>query len=196
MPDSSETAEDWKSAWAPVIAKVGTDLSDGQVHYGVDLVEAGAIRRYLEPLEFDCPLHYDRAVAKANGFADVTAPYTATATFTMGPVWTAGESIFISAERNAQPGRVSVKPRFPEGTPPVSGYFATDTEIEFIRPALAGERLGRRGNRLVGCSPKETKVGRGAFVTTESEIVDERGEVVARVRGSLFLYNPHPKGAA
>jgi len=191
MPSLAD--DDWKAAWAPVIDKIGQDLSDGQVHYGADRVEAGAIRRYLEPLEFDCALHYDPAVARAHGFADVTAPYTGLSSFALPAVWAPGERVFTSAERDAQPDRVSVRPRFPEGAPPVTGYFATDTETEFLRPVTAGERLGRRGHRLVACTPKETRVGRGAFVTFEMELVDEQGEAVARVRASMFLYNPHRK---
>jgi hypothetical protein len=186
----------WMAAWQPVIDRIGTEMGDGEAHYALDRVEPALIRRYLEPLEFDCPLHYDAEAARAHGFADVTAPYTAAATFAMQPVWRPGETLFTSAERDAQPARVSVKPRFPDGTPPVTGYFATDIETEYLRPVLAGERLGRRGNRLVACTPKETKVGRGAFVTFETETVDEQGEVVARMRASLFLYNPHPDATA
>ena len=133
--------EAWKADWDAVVAQVGEDFSDGAIHYGVDRVERGAIRRYLEPLEFDCPLHYAPEVAQAHGFAGVTAPYTATVTFAMGPVWAPGESVFTSAERDAQPARVSVKPRMPRGAPPTVGYFARDA-ITFGRvgAVLLGEQ--------------------------------------------------------
>jgi hypothetical protein len=182
--------EEWKAAWQPVIDKIGQDLGDGQIHYGADRVEAGAIRRYLEPLEFDCALHSDREIARVYGFSDVTVPYTGMSSFALPAVWSPGERVFASADRNAQPARGSVRPRVPEGGPPVTGYFATDTEMEFFRAVVAGERLGRRGQKLVACTPKETKVGRGAFVTFENEIVDEMGMPVARIRVSLFLYAP------
>lgn len=182
--------DDWKDAWLPVIAQIGTDLSDGLTVYGADRVEPGAIRRFLEPLEFDCPLHTDPDVARAYGFADVTAPYVAATTFSLRPVWSPGERVFTRAERDAQPARVSVKPAIPPGAPPVSGYFATESAIEFIRPVVAGERLGRRGHRLIACTPKQTRLGRGAFVTFESDIVDETGEPVARIQSTHFLYNP------
>jgi hypothetical protein len=38
---------------------------DGAVTYGADPVAPADIRRVLEPLEFDCTLHYDRAAAMA-----------------------------------------------------------------------------------------------------------------------------------
>ncbi|MET0295020.1 MAG: MaoC family dehydratase N-terminal domain-containing protein [Phenylobacterium sp.] len=195
MSESKAPAEDgWKAAWQPMIDRIGEDFAVSPGRYAVDLVEAGAIRKYLEPLEFDCPLHYDPEVARAQGHADVIAPYTSLTTFAAPPVWKPGEAVFDSAERNAQPARPSVRPRSPSVAPPTSGVFATDTDFEFLRPVTAGERLGRRGNRLVACTPKETKVGRGAFVTWESEIMDEQGETVAYLRTGLFLYNPHPKG--
>jgi hypothetical protein len=186
----------WQDAWLPVVAQVGADMSDGVALYGTDLVEAGAIRRFLEPLEFECALHTDTQVAQAHGYRDVTAPYVAASTFAMGPVWRSGEPVFTSADRNAQPAHASVKPSLPPGAPAVTGYFATDMEIEFLRPVVAGDRLGRRGNRLIACTPKETRVGRGAFVTFESDIVDVRGEPVARTRVTLFLYEPYSQAGA
>jgi hypothetical protein len=185
--------EAWSKAWDPVIALVGQDLSSGEVREGVDRVEAGAIRRYLEPLEFDCPLHLDAEVARAYGYGDIIAPYTSLATFAMSAFWSPGQTAFVSAERDAQPATSNVKPAFPPGTPPVTGYFATDMEIEYVRPVQVGERLSRRGNRLVSCEPKETKVGRGAFIKTESGICDEQGDVIARIYLGLYLYNPHER---
>ena len=36
-----------------------------------------------------------------------------------------------------------------------------------------------RGKRLVACKVRETRVGRGAFVTIGAEIVEEGGDVLA-----------------
>lgn len=76
--------------------------------------------------------------------------------------------------------------------PPTTGFFATEYDVEYLRPAVVGDTLCRRGARLVGCLPKETKVGGGAFLTWETDIVNQRNEVVAHVRSSFFRYNPHP----
>ncbi|MGI4795246.1 MAG: FAS1-like dehydratase domain-containing protein [Janthinobacterium lividum] len=193
MKEIKVAQQDWKDDWAPVIALVGTELDLEEGRPGVDRVEAGTIRRYVEPLELDCALHTDATAAQAHGYPDIIAPYTAISTFAMQPFWSAGRSNFTSAERNAQPAKSSVKPVFPPGTPPVTGYFATDMEVEYVRPVHLGERLTRRGNRLVECEPKETSVGRGAFIKTESRIEDEAGEVVARFYVGLYLYNPREK---
>jgi hypothetical protein len=45
--------------------------------------------------------------------------------------------------------------------PKTTGYFATEVEIDFFRPVVVGERVGRRSRRLMSCVPKETSVGRG-----------------------------------
>lgn len=185
-------SDDWKAAWLPLMARLGEELGSGEISWGADAVEAGAIRRYLEPLEFDCALHYDAEVARAHGHGDITAPYTGTAPFTAPPLWRHGQTLFDSAERNAQPMARGLRPPVPAEAPPFTGYFATDMEMDFLRPVVVGERLGRRGQRLVACEPKETKVGRGAFLTFESDTVSSEGDVVARMRFGLFCYNPHP----
>ena len=41
-------------------------------------------------------------------------------------------------------------------------------------------------------SPRETRVGRGAFILTYQEISNQLGELVARVRQSRYLYVPLP----
>jgi hypothetical protein len=183
---------DWKDDWQEVIDAVGQDFSDGSVRYGVDRIELSTIRRYLEPLEFDCALHYDEEVARAHGHPGVIAPYTAAMSWGIPPMWSPGDPpLFIDDSRNAQPARSPINNQdFPIG-PRTSGFFATDVEFEFIRPMIVGERVGRRGQRLVSCTPKETAVGRGAFFVWESEIVDEQGEVVSRLRTGAYAYVPH-----
>ena len=190
---SDDWSSDWRAAWQPLIDMVGKDLSEGEVIWGADAVEAGAIRRYLEPLEFDCPLHYDREVARAHGYADIIAPYTGSSPFTAAPLWVPGTGVFDKAERNAQPMIKGLRPPLPPEAPPFTGYFATDMEMDYLRPVLVGERLGRRGRKLVDCRVKETKVGRGAFCTFETETITDKGEVVARMRFSLYCYNNHPQ---
>ena len=183
--------DDWKATWQVVIDQVGVALGSEQPRFGADAVEAGAIRRYLEPLEFDCALHTDLEQARAHGFPGITAPYTSLTTFALPAVWEPGERQFINPDRDAQPARLSVKPLLPPGAPPVTGFFVTDWEAEYLRPVVVGERLARRGQKLTHCLPKETRVGRGAFVTTESEVITITGEVVARLRSTSFHYNPH-----
>jgi hypothetical protein len=182
--------DNWMAAWAPMIAAVGKDFSPAVVA-GADTIEAGAVRRYLEPLEFDCPLHTDAKVARAHGYDDIVLPCTALTSFALPPMRQPGDTLFDSAARDAQPRSSPVTGVRTGLEPPTTGFFATNYEVDYVRSAVVGDRLSRRGARLLACTPKETRVGRGAFVTWESEIINQRGETVARLRTSFFRYNPH-----
>lgn len=185
--------DDWQTTWQPMIDAVGREFDDAPPVFVADPIERSAIRRWLEPLEFDCPLHYDPDVARAHGFADVTVPISALPTFALAPMWRPGETLFTEAGRNAQPARTSITGIVTGLEPPTTGYFATNIDYEYLRPAVAGDRLLKRGARLLACRPKETRVGRGAFITWGSELINQREEVVVRMQATFFRYNPHPK---
>ncbi|GGO75080.1 FAS1-like dehydratase domain-containing protein [Nocardioides deserti] len=197
---SAATDTGWQEEWQPVVDAVGRDFLDGVITWGGDPVEPGAIRRYLEPLELDCALHTDREAARAAGFDDVTMPYTGVMPWTLPAAWEPGQVLFDSYDRDAQPVRSAINDAGLGIGPRTTGFFGTDVEIDFLRPVVAGERLGRRGKRLLSCKPKETSVGRGAFLTFESEVVSDRGpaasgypEVVGRIRIGTYAYVPHAK---
>ncbi|MFN2538727.1 MAG: MaoC family dehydratase N-terminal domain-containing protein [Mycobacteriales bacterium] len=181
---------DWRRSWQPVVARVGAGRSGGSVKYGADSVERGAIRRYLEPLELDCPLHYDPDAARYHGYADVVAPYTSLLTWSAPPMWKPGTCIFTSAERDAQPANSPIGISNQDLPPEATGYFATDMSLSFARPPVVGDRVGRRSPRLVDVALKETRVGRGAFLTSETDVVDAAGELLATTRSTLFVYEP------
>lgn len=182
--------EAWKQRWAEVVQRVGQTKGDGSIRWAVDEIERGAVRRYLEPLEFDCPLHYSREVAQAHGYADVVAPYTSIFSFSGGPLWSPGTVAFPSADRNADPPKLSIDPdEFPAEA---TGLFATDFEVTYVRPVVVGERVGGRGRTLTDVSLKETRVGRGAFMKFESTLVDRDEEPVVTLKTGLYAYEPNP----
>lgn len=185
-------AADWAAAWQPMIDAIGRDFDDRPPQFVADPIEASCIRRFLEPLEFDCSLHVDRESARAHGYDDIVLPTSALPTFSLAPMWRPGEVLFTSEERNAQPARTAVTGVVTGLEPPTTGYFATNYDVEYLRPAVVGDQLLRRGARLIACKPRETRVGRGAFLTWETEIVNQRLEVVARLQTTFFRYNPHP----
>jgi acyl dehydratase len=194
---SSEAGRDaaagWQEAWQPLIDAVGTDFGQGTFRAGPDAVEAGALRRFCEPLEFGCPLHHDAATARRHRYAGLVAPVSAIVTFTIPTVWRAGEPpVFTSPGRNAQPARTGLGPRRTGLEPETTGYFAAETGADFLAPVEAGDRLCRTGDLLLSCVPKQTRVGRGAFVTWQSQVRNQRDVVVARLRSTSYSYVPHP----
>jgi len=120
----------------------------------------------------------------------VTMPYTGVIAWTIPEAWKPGETLFDSADRDAQPVQTAINNTDMDLGPKTTGFFGTDIEVDFLRPVVAGERIGRRGKTLLSCTPKETGVGRGAFMTWESEIVTEELEVVGRIRIGTYAYVP------
>jgi acyl dehydratase len=192
-PDTAVASDvGWEAAWQPLIDAVGTDFGDGMARVGPDVVEAGAIRRFCEVLELGCPLHHDATAARAAGYPDIVAPVSSILAFTIPPMWKPGEPpVFTMAGANASPARTPVAPTATGLEPPSPAYFATGVEMDAVAPVIVGDRLARVGNRLVACVPKQTRVGRGAFMTWESEVHNQRDEVVLRTRNSLYRYEPH-----
>ncbi len=183
--------ERWQQAWDITARAVGTDYG-GEPEKAVEAVELSSIRRFCEPLEFDCPLHYDAAVAREHGFRDVLAPWSGISqTFSRRGHWRPGmPTRYPAPDRDAVilDTELGVDPE-PPG-PPYTATFATDIEIEYHEPVCVGDRLTRSGRRLVAVVPRETRVGRGAFLTFESRLHNQRGELVAVQRNGSFRYTP------
>lgn len=189
-------SDDWRDEWQPLVAAVGRDFADGRTIFGADRVEAGTIRRFVEPLELDSALHYDADVARAQGYADIVAPYTQAMSYSIPAMWQPGdETLYVDADPDAQPARSPINNDDMPLGPRTTGFFATDIELDFVRPVVLGERVGRRGYTLVSCTPKQTSMGRGAFLTWQSELVVDNGDVVGYVRTGTYAYVPH-EGAA
>lgn len=183
-------SDDWKTEWEAFAETIDKERGEEEVTWGADRIEAGAIRRYLEPLEFDCALHYDPEVAREHGYEDIILPYTALLTFAFPPLWSPGTSLFTGNDPGFVPSVPHLAPPAPEGAPSFSGFFFTDFGMEFLRPVMSGERIGRTPDRLMEVNPKETRIGRGAFLSFKSDIVSDKGDVVAQYRSSAFCYNP------
>ncbi|MCY4455460.1 MAG: MaoC family dehydratase N-terminal domain-containing protein [Chloroflexi bacterium] len=185
-------ADDWQAAWQGTIDAVGGDFSGGVTSTAVDQIELGAVRKFLEPLELDCPLHYDPDAAKQHGYRNVLAPVAGiSSTWLDAGLWRPG-----MGSRYPQPHPHVDIPRartedVPE--PPVpntTAAFATDIEIEYFEPAVVGDRLTVRGRTLLSCVPRETRVGRGAFMVWEREVVNQDGVRVALLRNGSYSYVP------
>lgn len=157
---------------------------------GVDEVTRGDIRRKLEVFGFDCPLHYDEAVARAHGYRTLVAPNAMTALWTMEPYW--------------QPGDPEHYPGEPEKVGPIAGTqiptpyakgMNVSSEWEFFEPLYPGDRLKGRW-KLVEINEKQTRVGPGVFLTVEATYTKATGEVVGIARNTLLSYNEDPERAA
>ena len=183
-------SDDWTQAWQPTVDVVGQDFSGGVESTAVDAIERATIRRYCEPLEFSCPLHYDEEVAKAHGYAGILAPHSGvSSTWIDIGLWRPGQGTrypLAHPHVDIPRARGPVMPEPPE--PPTTAGFATDIEIEYHEPPVVGDRLTVKGRKLISCLPRETRVGRGAFMIWERQVVNQRGELVALLRNGGYRY--------
>jgi hypothetical protein len=190
------TSPDWTAAWMPMQQAVGREFGEGRPEVWGEVIEAGAVRRYIEPLELGCALHNDAGVARKHGHANITVPFTALASFALPLLWRTGETpLFTDAGRDAQPVRSHIGGILFGLEPPTTHFFAVDSEADFLKPAVVGDRLCRRGAFLLSCIPKQTRLGRGAFIGWQTEVINQHRELLARLRTTFFRYNPHPAGA-
>ena len=184
--------DDWEQAWQPLIDAIGTDFSPTGKS-AIDEIERGAIRKYVEPLEMDCPIFVDEGVAREHGYEGIPAPTSGISqTWIATDIWTSdGGPAWPTNDRDAPPPRQpAAEDALEPPSPPTSAAFATDIEIEYHRDAYVGDRLTSSGNRLISCLPKQTSVGRGAFQIYESYVHNQGGDLIATVRRGLYSYVP------
>jgi hypothetical protein len=179
--------DEWHVAWDALRGEVGRDFEEGVARVAADPIEASTVRRFLEPLEFDCPLHYDADAARTHGYRNILAPYSGLATWYSEGLWQPGRPpLWVDPSRNAQPS--GHRTSFPKPAPDTDSVFQTDLDHVFVRPLVVGDRLTTVGMRLLACDPKETRVGRGAFITWEVVVLDELRDPVAITRPTAYWY--------
>ena len=197
-----QQAQEKEYTWDDLLDAVGQDFSEGVVTEGDETVDRSSIRRYCEPLEIDCPLYYDDEVAKQHGYKGVIAPWSSYGSVSGNALWKPGYGeIWDSTDPDHTISGPGARSRQREGPqpPPIpqpktNAGFATDIEIEYFRPVYVGDRLSRRGRKLVSVIVRETRVGYGSFTVYESEVVNQRGELVAKMRNGGYQYIVGAKG--
>ncbi len=181
--------------WKDLEDAVGQDFSDGEVHWGVEPLDWSAIRRICEVVEMDFPLFYSDEQAKKHGYKGIFCPASHVQNLTGQGLWRPGDPTrWPVSERNYRSNGAGQERNRPVPAPKTTAAFATDREIEYIKPVYIGDRLGSRGRKLISVAIRETSVGHGAFTIFETEWLNQHNEVVALSRSGGYQYNPHPKG--
>jgi hypothetical protein len=170
--------------WADAEAYLDREISRME---GADAVDVAAIRKKLEVVSFDSPLHRDEQTARRYGYERIPAPVSMTATWSLPAYWKAGDPPL---------GARMVMPPFPLVKIPAPGMavIGTDVHSEYFEPIYVGDRI-TCVNRLISIVHKRTRLGNGAFMTVESTYTKQTGEVVCVERFTSFRYTPE-RGAA
>lgn len=129
-------------------------------------VEKGAIHKYAKATEDNNHLYLDEKYAQSQGYPSVVAP----------PLFLCGV-----------PPK-ELRPPIPENLTGVHG----EDDWELFRPVRAGDVISRKG-KLVDITERSGRTGQMAFLTTETNFINQHGEKVAKYR-STVIYRMKPKG--
>src|SRR5579862_1917790 len=154
---------------------------------GIDEVTRSDIRRKLEVYCFDCPLYTDSELARAHGYRDIIAPSAMTPLWSMPAYWTPGEPTMFAPGLPEHSGTVRM-----EMPNPFSKGFNASAEVENVEPVYPGDRL-RGTSKLVEITPKRTRLGEGVFLTSETKVWKQTGELVSITRSTGYRYDPSPE---
>lgn len=163
---------------------MGTTLSQIE---GVDPVAGGDIRRKLEVLGWDCPLHTDDEYARAYGHPMAVSPATMVRVWAMPSYWRAGQPR-IESELMTTPLAGALVPG--EG----DTLIATGIRTEYLAPVYPGDRISTDAV-LRGVTRKQTRVGPGAFLVVENTYSNQHGKAVAIETLTLLRYQQQSGGA-
>jgi acyl dehydratase len=161
--------------------------------HGVDEVSRTDIRRKLEVYCFDCPLYYDDRVAQAHGYRATPAPVVMTPLWAMPAHWAPGQP--APFDPNDPDYRLHGVPEEVAVPMPFARNVQAGSEAEYFEPLYPGDRLhGVR--KLVEITPKQTRLGNGAFFTFESRHWKQTDELVCVTRSTGYRYDPSPERVA
>ena len=174
-----------EGTWEDAEALVGSTIA---VLEGADAVSAADIRRKLEVIGWDCPLHTDPGCAARHGHPDVVSPVSMARVWAMPGYWRPGDPR-AATEPMTTPIPATLVPG--EGDTMV----ATGVRMEHHRPLHPGDRVTATAV-LKSVTRKTTRVGVGAFIVVETTYRDQRDEVVSVETATLLRYRPHDEDAA
>ncbi len=163
--------------WEEAEALVGTTIAELQ---GADPVSSADIRRKLEVIGFDCPLHYDEACARQHGHPTVTSPVSMVRVWSMPSYWGPGQRR-IGTDQMTTP--------IPATSVPGEGdtMIATGVRLEHFAPLHPGDRVSATA-MLKSVTRKTTRVGPGAFIEVETTYRNQRDEIVTVETATLLRY--------
>jgi acyl dehydratase len=182
MSDPSQTGEG--TLRQRLDALVGKPFGPEKPVVAPDPVNVPMIRHWVAALEDHNPVYTDAEFAAKSRFGGIVAPPLMLQTWTMATPKLTG-----IAERGGSPVEL-------EGENPLSaldeagfvGILATNSEFEFERYLRPGDLISATNVIEAISEEKQTRLGRGYFVTWLTTYRDQRGEVVGRQRFRVFKF--------
>jgi acyl dehydratase len=168
--------------WQDAAAMVGQTLARLA---GPDPVNESDIRRKLEVIGWDCPLHYDAACARQHGYRTIVSPISMTRTWAIQSYWRPGQPR-IGSELMSTPLPATLVPGRGDT------LIATGVRTEYLEPVYPGDRITGTAV-LASLQEKRTSIGPGAFFVVETTYENQHGQTVAVEQATLFRFFSRPR---
>jgi acyl dehydratase len=175
---------EWKltaGTWEDAEALVGKEISSSA---GIDPVNTPDIRRRLEVLAWDSPIHRSDEAARSVGYERAVSPVTMNIVWCLPAYWEAGDA-------RPQVGDPVLMPNYPFPRIPAPGtaLFAAGCRTRYFAPMYAGERISSR-SILLSVTRKRLTIGDGAFMVVRTDYTKSGGVLVSVEDMTVFRYTP------
>jgi 3-methylfumaryl-CoA hydratase len=167
--------------WEDAEALVGKQIGHSR---GIDPVNLPDIRRRLEVLAWDSPIHYDEAAARSVGYDGIVSPTTMVVVWCLPAYWTPGD-------RTPKPDDPVLMPYYPFPSIPAPGtaLFAVGCKTKYYAPMYPGDIISSRAT-LISVTRKRLKIGDGAFMVVRTNYYSELDTPIATEDMTVFRYTP------
>jgi acyl dehydratase len=174
-----------QGTWEQAEAMIGSTIAELT---GADEVSVGDIRRKLEVIGFDCPLHHDEQCAREHGYETIVSPVSMARVWAMPAYWSPGQPPL---------GEEPMSTPIPATDVPGEGdtMIATGVRTEHLAPIYPGDRISATAV-LRSVTRKTTRIGAGAFLVVETTYTNQRGEAVSVETVTLLRFQQHPEESA
>jgi hypothetical protein len=167
-------------------ALIGKPVGPGSPSVGPDPVNLPMIRHWAAAFEDRNPVYTDAEYAASTRFGGIVSPPLMLQTWTMATVEITG-----IRERGGSPVATT-------GTSPLSvlddagfvGTLASNSEFEIERYLRPGDEISATTVIESISDEKQTRIGRGHFVTWVTTYLDVNGDVVGRQRFRILKFKP------
>jgi len=157
-----------------LMAMVGRNQPD---MIATDEVCPQMIRHWCEAMEDANPLYTDPDYARQSKYGCIIAPPPMIWSWVIPPLWPPSEPPKVWRDILQACARGGF-----------DQIIDTDVDMEFFRPLRAGDRVAAAPRVYSVSEEKQTRLGRGHFVTVESAYRNQNGQPVCLQRVTLFIY--------
>ena len=196
-PDESEApvrtqGGDPNVTWEDTAKHIGEDYSGGDIMVADERVDKVMLSRYCEPAEIGNRTYWDEEVARMAGYRSQVVPWAMVKEVpTYCGNWRPGQPTRfpLDADVDFQSQLAARSPSTGDPPmPPTNAGFFTDMTIEFFEPVCLGDRLTTMGRVLHHVTPKETRVGVGAFLGYTTSYFNQNGQLVAKATQGSYRF--------